>query len=227
VARVERGRRLLAGAARTDITPPVGGLLQSGALGVRSQGVLDRLFATAVVLDDGATRLVLVGCDVMDFEAPLAARVRRAVEARTGIPGGHVLLNASHTHSGPAVYLSESPDSPFLTPADREYVDWLVKRVVDTVAQALAVGRPATLRLGSAEGAFAANRRGVNPDGSVGPSHTGAVDHRVRVLCFDDSDGVSLAILFSYACHPTGFDYRRTRLITGDYVSAARAVPST
>ena len=70
---------LWAGAAKTQITPAIGGLLQSG-MTVTSTGVLDDLYSTAVVLDDGSTKVALVGNDLIYMEASLAAAIRARID---------------------------------------------------------------------------------------------------------------------------------------------------
>ena len=207
---------LWAGAAKTQITPAIGGLLQSG-MTVTSTGVLDDLYSTAVVLDDGSTKVALVGNDLIYMEASLAAAIRARIAAQTGIPGDHVLLNASHTHSGPSISVL-SPD-----PVDMEYRDWVIQRIADTVARADAALEPASLAIGEAEGLFAINRRKVvDGTSSMLPNYEDTVDNRARVLRVDRLDGSVLAILFSVACHGTGFDYRGIPVIGGDYISPAK-----
>ncbi len=207
---------LWAGAAKTQITPAIGGLLQSG-MTVTSTGVLDDLYSTAVVLDDGSTKVALVGNDLIYMEASLAAAIRARIAAQTGIPGDHVLLNASHTHSGPSISVL-SPD-----PVDMEYRDWVIQRIADTVARADAALEPASLAIGEAEGLFAINRRKVvDGTSSMLPNYEDTVDNRARVLRVDRLDGSVLAIVFSVACHGTGFDYRGIPVIGGDYISPAK-----
>ena len=207
---------LWAGAAKTQITPEIGGLLQSG-MTVTSTGVLDDLYSTAVVLDDGSTKVALVGNDLIYMEASLAAAIRARIAAQTGIPGDHVLLNASHTHSGPSISVL-SPD-----PVDMEYREWVIQRIADTVARADAALEPASLAIGEAEGLFAINRRKVvDGTSSMLPNYEDTVDNRARVLRVDRLDGSVLAILFSVACHGTGFDYRGNPVIGGDYISPAK-----
>ena len=207
---------LWAGAAKTQITPAIGGLLQSG-MTVTSTGVLDDLYSTAVVLDDGSTKVALVGNDLIYMEASLAAAIRARIAAQTGIPGDHVLLNASHTHSGPSISVL-SPD-----PVDMEYRDWVIQRIADTVARADAALEPASLAIGEAEGLFAINRRKVvDGTSSMLPNYEDTVDNRARVLRVDRLDGSVLAIVFSTACHGTGFDYRGIPVIGGDYISPAK-----
>ncbi len=207
---------LWAGAAKTQITPPIGSVLQSG-MTLTATGVLDELYSTAVVFDDDATKVALVGNDVIYMEASLAAAIRARVAAQTDIPGDHVLLNASHTHSGPNISLV----SPY--EVDLEYREWLIGQIADTVARANANLEPASLAIGEAEGEFAINRRKV-VDGvsSMLPNYDAPVDNRARVLRVDRLDGSALAVIFSAACHGTGFHYRGIPLIGGDYISPAK-----
>ncbi len=207
---------LWAGAAKSQITPPVGGLLQSG-MTVTSVGVLDDLYSTAVVLDDGATKVALVGNDLIYMEASLAAAIRARIAEQVGIPGDRVLLNASHTHSGPSISVL-SPD-----PVDMEYRAWVIQRIADTVARADAALEPASLAIGEAEGMFAINRRKVvDGTSSMLPNYEDTVDNRARVVRVDRLDGSVLAVVFSVACHGTGFDYRGNPLIGGDFISPAK-----
>jgi hypothetical protein len=207
---------LWAGAAKTQITPPLGGVLQSG-MTLTSEGVLDDLYSTAIVLDDGATRVALVGNDIIYMEAPLAAEIRERIAEQTGISGDNVLLNASHTHSGPNICVI----SPYTI--DMEYREWLIQKIVDTVVRAEAALEPVSLSIGEAEGMFAVNRRRmVNGKSSMLPNYDATVDNRARVLRFDRLDGSVLAIVFSMACHGTGFNYRGIPVIGGDYISPAK-----
>ncbi len=207
---------LWAGAAKTQITPAIGGLLQSG-MTVTSTGVLDDLYSTAVVLDDGSTKVALVGNDLIYMEASLASAIRARIAKQTDIPGDNVLLNASHTHSGPSISVL-SPD-----PVDLEYREWVIQRITDTVVRANAALEPASLAIGEAEGLFAINRRKVvDGTSSMLPNYEDTVDNRARVIRVDRLDGSVLAIVFSAACHGTGIDYRGNPLIGGDYISPAK-----
>lgn len=66
--------------------------------------VNDPLYAKALVLDDGETRMVIITmdavaiggiCDIADSFLP---RLRKRIEEELQIPGRNVLVNASHTH---------------------------------------------------------------------------------------------------------------------------------
>ncbi|HPJ98070.1 MAG TPA: hypothetical protein PKW60_01165, partial [Candidatus Hydrogenedentes bacterium] len=100
----EGGGTLHAGVAKSDIT--------TNAEGVR---INDPLYAKALVLDDGTTRLAIVAMDVTaiggigeigdDFLPALRARIEEELQ----IPGAHVLVNASHNHP-PVRMLCDPPE---------------------------------------------------------------------------------------------------------------------
>ncbi|HKG25489.1 MAG TPA: hypothetical protein VKB09_07555, partial [Thermomicrobiales bacterium] len=181
---------LRAGTGVTTITPPLGTPL-SGHFEYREAAtVADDLTARALVLDDGATRLALVVCDLIRLPASMVACARDRIAARTRIPADNVLISATHTHTGPATYSGQGnageppvrPDGPEPTyplisrvaggllsaPADPAYVDWVAGRIADSVALACARSVPARLATGATDVAGVCfNRRYRMRDGTV------------------------------------------------------------
>src|SRR5262245_26856354 len=110
---------LLAGAAKVNITPPLGGPMAGyAARDHGSEELDDPLHAAALVLETEGTALALVTTDLIGVSAELTAAVRQGVEEATGIPGSHVMLCASHTHFGPEV--RQGPRADGTLPAERE-----------------------------------------------------------------------------------------------------------
>ena len=64
-------------------------------------GILDRLYARAIVLDNGDARAALVTVDAGGIPDAIWQAVTRQVEAELGIPSANILLTATHTHSVP------------------------------------------------------------------------------------------------------------------------------
>src|SRR5260370_36123933 len=92
---------LTAGIYRVVITPPIGiGMVGFAGRGP-SEGVHDDLTATALALSDGERGLMLVALDLLYLPAGLAAGVRAAIAARTGLPPDAIHLLCSLTHYGP------------------------------------------------------------------------------------------------------------------------------
>ena len=71
--------------------------------------VVSDLYVKALVLEDAmGTKAALVTSDVIGFRAQFAEPICEQIEGKTGIPRTHVILNASHTHTGPTLTLDEN-----------------------------------------------------------------------------------------------------------------------
>lgn len=102
-----------AGAAQVVITPPDGVNL-AGYYNFRgSDGVLDDIHSRALVLDDGTTRAALVTLDLIGTPREMVEAVRAEVEKSGVLPGGHVMISATHAHTGPVPgRFLRTPDGP-------------------------------------------------------------------------------------------------------------------
>src|SRR5437660_7582578 len=120
---------LEAGAAKIDITPPIGFAMWGyGARHDRpSDGVLDPLQARALVLAVGNQRIALVSLDLgraptRQSTAAIRARTKEAV----GIE--HLFLVGSHTHHGPVSELDDwpSPASSYVRQLEHKLADLII-----------------------------------------------------------------------------------------------------
>src|SRR5215216_5901286 len=101
---------LRVGAAATVITPPAGTPLAGYYSERGSRTVLDDIHAKAIVLEVGDTRAALVVCDLISLPRHVVTEARRQIETATGIPGAHVMISATHTHTGPVIARESSLD---------------------------------------------------------------------------------------------------------------------
>ncbi len=225
-----------AGVAVRKITPP-GPIWLAGYANraAPSAGLDTELFAKALALDDTrGGRLVLVTLDLIGIPAALRAHAEQAVADRFGLRPHELLLNASHTHSGPQV----APDRmalelvfsqkarPVDVAAVEAYEPFLRRTVVELVGEALAAAAPARLDHSQARAGFAMNRRRPEPNGtySNNPYPAGPVDHDVPVLRVADAAGQVRAVLFGYACHNTVLG---GSAVSGDYAGHAQRALET
>lgn len=224
---------LKAGAAKIDITPPLGCNMAGYAARDRgSEAIADALYAKALVFDDGDTQAVIITTDLIGVEATFVDHVRQIIEEGTGIPAGNVMISCSHTHFGPEVRASRatSPDNP----KNRVYVNMLAQQLT-TVTQ-LAQQRLQPARVGAGKGIadeISYNRHTIRPDGSAETSFRlpdsnsdltlGPYDSTVRVIRVDSAAGELAASLIHFACHPvTTTD--RMYTISADYPGYAMEV---
>jgi neutral ceramidase len=193
---------LQAGVARTLVTPPLGTYLIGYAdrhWGCRS--VHDDLTATALVVDDGDTQLVLIALDMLVLNERVVARVRGGVAAEWRIPRKQVMICCSHTHSGPIAYADENGKRK-----NRRFIDGLVDKLVKVVGGALGERVPVSAAWGKGEVHIAINRRERLPSGEViiGVNPAGPVDRSLLVLQLRHQlSGRPVATLVNLACHAT------------------------
>ncbi|MFO0870010.1 MAG: hypothetical protein U0935_13845 [Pirellulales bacterium] len=188
---------LKAGAAKVDITPSqVAGLT---VVGHRRQvtGVRDPLRAGILLLDDGETRAALVTLDTIGAWDEMVSAARQRIAQAAQVPPAHILVAASHNHSGPGFV---------------EHPQW-ASELLDKLAAAAqtAAGRMRTVSVGYAEDSisFGINRR-QEIDGRtvVRLNPAGPNDPRVKVLRFDDGQSLTpLAVVMHAVCHPCFFTW--------------------
>lgn len=218
---------LKVGSAQVNITPPVGTVLVGQWVARKSIGINDELFASAMVLDNGKTRLALVSCDVLSIGNTTKRAIRDIVGQETDIPPEHLFLCATHTHTGPAIV------SALGTNADPAYTEQFIKLVAGAVKMAADRLEDADIGYGSGDGSgWAFPRRYWMKDGTVrmhprkGDENIvrvqGEADPQLNVLYVKNRAGKMTAILVNFACHSTvvGGD----SIISADYPGAIRDV---
>lgn len=217
-----------AGVARVKITPDLPVWLNGYANRTHpSNHVMQDLWAKALALDDGKSgRIVIVTADLLFLPREITGQVAERCEKQFGLKRSQLLFNASHTHSGPAIW----PKIRVLfdmSPADAEkaqrYAVKLMDQLTGIVGESLRDLSPATLSFSRDEADFAINRRLAQLEKLYPDRHFPApVDHSVPVICITGRDGKLRAILFGYACHNTTLtgDFYE---VSGDYAGYAQA----
>lgn len=207
---------LKVGASQVDITPapgtPMAGYYHERA----AEDVHDPLFAKALVLDDGRTRIALVALDLISTTRDLVAESRALIEQAIGIPPPCVMISATHAHTGPILSGRGARDDAFGAdhPLARKYRENLpaliCKAVQDAVAQ---TDNARTFKARGEESSIAFNRRFHMTDGSVGwnPGKlnpriikpAGTIDPEVPFLHFEtiDEQRKPIATYLNYAVH--------------------------
>jgi hypothetical protein len=227
---VVREKTFRAGAHQVDISPEKFPVIVNAMFTERSAtNVVDRLFAKALVLDDGQTRMALCVVDTCMMPRDLIDRAKDLAAKTTGIPTSRMCVSATHTHSAP------SGMACLGSRADPDYAASLPPKLAEAIAGAAKNLAPA--RIGWAvvddwEHTF--NRRWIrrpdkilidpfgernvrahmhpgyeSPD-AVGPS--GPVDPGLSVLAVQLADRRPLALLANYSQH-----YYGSALLSSDY----------
>lgn len=212
-----------AGVATTDITPPEGILARNWGAADRdtAAGVHRPLRATALAVSDGGPTRYLVSADLGWWRsATVEWGVRSRVLAALDCEPADLLIHLVHTHSGPTL-TDASPDlaGVELVPA---YLDRLTELIIDACRRAAASAVEVTVTFGTARCDVAVDRALVAGGRDLVAFNPGApADDTLLLARITGPDGVPVATMINYACHPTTLGWQPP-LISPDWIGAAR-----
>ncbi|WP_420140108.1 neutral/alkaline non-lysosomal ceramidase N-terminal domain-containing protein [Sphingomonas sp.] len=180
-AATARPSPLKVGAAKVDVTPA------EGQLPKNFRGVLDHIYARAIVVENGTSRAAMVTVDAGAIPGPIWQQVSARVARELGIPTDRLLLTATHTHSVPFVRDASYPDQIF-----------------EAVRKAAAAVQPAQMAYGTGVSYINVNRNIIDPKTHrwwEGPNYDGPSDKTVAVLRFVTPKGDPIAVYYNYGVH--------------------------
>ena len=209
-----------AGAATSNITPPIGADPRIRTSRPPATHVHDELHARCLVLDDGEAKLALVVCDLRHISAEVAAGAKKIIEQMTGIPPQCVVISATHSHTTGGAKLEEREGEPYY-----EYSAYLTRRIAESVLRAHNQLEPAQIAWGTAEEPTQVfNRRWfVKPErGPIYGAHdnvelvdtnpgykgllkpAGPVDPQITFISVRSPSGKPISLMASYGLHYVG-----------------------
>jgi len=172
-----------AGVAKAIITNDKPLVMVNGRV---SQGKLVDIYARALVLNDGAGRLVILTYDLncLDVATPI---LRKMVRDELKIDPSRLILLATHNHNAPIQ----------INPDNFEYGRWLAKRMFELIKEAIANEKgPVKLLFGYGPGYF------ITSSGSV------PTDYEIQLLKVVQGDR-TVAMLFNHGTHPVQASYAK------------------
>ena len=172
---------LRAGAAKVDVTPA------RGELPKNSQGILDHLYARAIVLESGGSSAAMITVDAGGVPDAIWQAVTQQVEKELGIPTANVLLTATHTHSA----------------GGQRGADY-ARKIVEAVRLAKQKLAPARMGYGTGVSYINVNRNIIDPKTNrwwEGANYDGPSDKTVAVITFETLTGEPIAVYYNYAVH--------------------------
>lgn len=195
-----------------------------------SEGTLDELMVTGVAVSDEQNNTVLImAMDLVRLYDPLVEALPAIAEA-AGIPVENLIINVSHTHSGPDMHSKADGMA--------DYVQYVLDQTILTAQQAMADRKPVTETLvGDVEtddlnfirhyiledGSYAGDSFG---DFSAAPieGHTAQADETMHIVQFRRNGGKDV-VLFNWRAHPTITGYSGgvpAKLVSADYLHPFR-----
>ena len=178
---------LRCGLSRVKITPEFPVSLAGFCFG-ESQGVLTDLYAGILILEQVGERTALLAVDLCGLAAAEVEKIRTDLKDTFDI--NNVLVNASHTHSGPTTF----PIRGGWGKVQPEYMQFLHDSIIEGARQATNDMFTATV---------AANSTIVDYL-TYCPDHRnarGQIDPELGVVAIHDSQGNLRGLLTKFACH--------------------------
>ncbi len=197
--------QLLVGYAEVNYTPRIGLDMVGNYRGddYASRGVHDSLYAKAIVVQGlEGVKAAIVSVDICNIDEEAADYLRKYVASNMDISADHVMIHATHTHSGPQSKLDAPEAKAYLTKA------------VGSVFMANERLRPTRLHVGrSFEHRVSHNRRLKGKDGTTHMvwetfepgfivESLGGIDPEMITVCLEQ-DGEMVASIINFGCHPT------------------------
>lgn len=186
---------LRAGTARRNLVEGWNEPIQMASYGPsppRARGVRQPVYARALVLDNGATRLALVSCDLLIMHRGLREAVLEKLAANASNFDG-VMLCATHTHTSVGGYIDDSLfEFYMLGKYNPEWADHLAGRIAEAVSLADGSLREARLGCGRAFVEKASYNRRLGQ----------LTDPELALIKITDAEGKPLALIANFAGHP-------------------------
>lgn len=214
-----------AGVAKVIITPQES-VWQAGYASRThaSEGKLHDLWAKALALEDeNGKKCLLITTDILGFPKAMSDRIRTQLNQKFGLAKAQIILNSSHTHSGPVLDDALHDIYPLDTNEEAKiarYSRQLEAQILTLAGQALKDLEPVDLFAQNGVTRFQVNRRN-NKEASLREQTElkGPNDYAVPVIKAVTANGKLKAIAFGYACHPTVLDIYQ---LSGDYPGFAQ-----
>jgi hypothetical protein len=214
------------GAAKENVTPSSLTNFYLGGYGIGPEheaiGVLRPIyFRVIAVRDRNGNQAVIGTIDSQGYSLAYQngpygfSDIESYIQTHLGIPAGHIILQATHSHNGPdeiGVW-GGVPDA---------YFAWVTQQMETGIETAVAREQPALLKIGTANMTGFSGTFGSNTDDTnTGDNQDYPMDQQMRVLqaVTPDRSHAVIATLVNYSTHPT--IYGPTNLISPDWPGAA------
>lgn len=131
-----------AGAARTEITPVLGTLINGDFINHYAQHIHASMYAKALVMASGNCTIALVVLDICAMQRDFLDEVKQMVFVETGIEPNHIMISSTHTHAAGSV------TSLLMGAVDLAYRTKLPALIANTVKHAQHCLKPAKIAFG-------------------------------------------------------------------------------
>ncbi len=208
------------GFASVDITPPKGVPLSGTSTLRPNEGVLHRIYAKVMILEQEGKRHVIMGVDAVGVKSELIDRLQERTRKLNVVS---IICNASHTHCAPDLYdgFYDNLDDLKVVGLKNNFQKQVENKLVRLIEEGCKQLKSGYLAFNNQEEArFSVNRRRFyKGEWQLMPNFKAKIDQRVSVISAYHENGALMGVTYSYTCHTT--TYYSMNLVSGDFVSVA------
>lgn len=212
------------GFGKRKVTPPIG----SGLVGYFekrvAKGVKDDLYARCLCFTNNDKPVFLISADFGWIEPSLFQNVARLIEEKLEIQNPHIVMHATHTHTGPLTGINRKLIFTKDIPVDKDYIEQLPFEIFSAIKDAYDTSQDALIGFGSTQVygiSFIRRYRMKNGTVITNPVNrneilepVGDIDRALNVMKIVDAKGNLKFIAINFAMHP---DTIGGDLISGDW----------
>lgn len=176
-----------------------------------ANGIHDDLWARAMVIDNGKTRIALVVLDAIGLMADNIIDIRQLIPADAGIT--YTIVTSTHDHEAPDL-MGLWGETPFRNGINQEYLEYVKTQAAKSVAEAVKNLKPARLEISEdLTSAIPLVKDTRQPE---------VFDSGLRLIkAVDKASGQTLGSLVAWADHAETL-WSRNLLITSDFCHYVR-----
>jgi len=188
------------GFASKKITPGIG-IQLAGFIGERKAlGIHDDLFAKVLYLHfSDKNRFIFIVLDTIAVFKEFSQSLCEAIERETGIPKKHIIISATHTHSGPeglgSIRLPDvSKALPIIGSENKDLIEYTMQQTLKAVSEAISKNYEGKFKfvVSNLKEKFCGSRRAKNEESPV----------KIKILLLQALSGET-ALVYNFGCHPT------------------------
>ncbi|MGN0998819.1 MAG: hypothetical protein ACI4PO_04635 [Faecousia sp.] len=192
-------RKLQVGAAKRCINPTADMFPFPPFWGTSLEGIYADMFVKALVIDNGACRLLMIvyDCGNADYE------FRREISEKHGIPIDNILCVSIHNHGCPMLGHGRNSGVAEADDPRPRYQALIRREALQAVEDAIVKLRPAYFGYGEGKSYINVNRDLQLEDGSwaQAPNYEAPSDKTLAVMKFVDENGKLIAAVLNHCTH--------------------------
>ncbi len=218
-----------AGYARFTLNPEEGTFLGGFSNGERRSGAIqDDIKYTVTALSDGTSVFLLISTDTLYVSQAVLDQVGKLVLREYGIAAENVIMNATHTHSGPAIHIGGAAGIG-------QYLKKFYPLLVESVGDALRDLAPAEIYIGRAntvnlnyvrryvslaDGSYLGGTSMPETSNTVARHETDA-DSQLQTIRLEREEKKDI-VLCNWQCHTTSIGSEMGKTVSADWVYPLR-----